>query len=88
MPIKRAGLRRPGEQLAGLDSASLESLLGHFQDALRRALGDLVIGLMHEDWLKARLRDRPKATTLSNHDQPVAANLSDRQFTAETVSQR
>jgi putative transposase len=41
-----------------------------------------VIRLMQEDGLQARARKRFKCTTLSDHDQPVAANLLDRQFTA------
>jgi putative transposase len=47
-----------------------------------------VIRLMQEDGLKARVRKRFKATTMSDHNQPVAANLLDRQFTATTVNQR
>jgi putative transposase len=43
-----------------------------------------VIRLMQEDGLKARVRKRFKCTTMSDHDQPVAANLLDRQFTADT----
>jgi transposase InsO family protein len=34
-----------------------------------------VIRLMQEDGLKARARKRYKVTTMSDHDQPVAANL-------------
>jgi putative transposase len=47
-----------------------------------------VIRLMQEEGLKARMRKRYKVTTMSDHDQPVAANLLDRQFTAATVNQR
>jgi putative transposase len=47
-----------------------------------------VIRLMQEDGLKARLRKRFKCTTMSDHDQPVAANLLDRRFTAEAPNQR
>jgi transposase InsO family protein len=47
-----------------------------------------VIRLMQEDGLKARERKRFKCTTMSDHDQPVAANLLDRQFTAEAPDQR
>ena len=36
----------------------------------------------------ARLRTRYKCTTMSDHDQPVAANLLDRQFEADTPNQR
>jgi putative transposase len=41
-----------------------------------------VIRLMQEEGLKARARKRFKCTTMSDHEQPVAANLLDRQFTA------
>ena len=47
-----------------------------------------VIRLMQEDGLQARARKRYKVTTMSDHDQPVAANLLDRQFTAEAPNQR
>src|SRR5947199_7135652 len=47
-----------------------------------------VIRLMQEDGLKARARKRFKGTTMSDHDQPVAANLLDRQFTAAAPNQR
>jgi putative transposase len=41
-----------------------------------------VVRLRQEEVLKARVRKRFKATTMSDHDQPVAANLLDRQFPA------
>ena len=44
--------------------------------------------LMREDGLRARARKRFKGTTMSDHDQPVAANLLDRQFTADTPNRR
>jgi transposase InsO family protein len=47
-----------------------------------------VMRLMQEEGLKARVRKRFKCTTMSDHDQPVAANLLDRQFTAEAANQR
>ena len=47
-----------------------------------------VVRLMQEDRLKARLRKRYKCTTMSDHDQPVAANLLDRQFEAAAPNQR
>jgi transposase InsO family protein len=47
-----------------------------------------VIRLMQEDGLKARVRKRFRCTTMSDHDQPVATNLLDRQFTAEAPNQR
>jgi len=47
-----------------------------------------VIRLMQEDGLKARMRKRFTCTTMSDHDQPVAANLLARQFTAAAPNQR
>jgi transposase InsO family protein len=47
-----------------------------------------VIRLMQEDGLKARVRKRFTCTTMSDHGQPVAENLLDRQFTAEAPNQR
>jgi transposase InsO family protein len=47
-----------------------------------------VVRLMQEDGLQARARKRYKITTMSDHDQPVAANLLDRQFEAEAPNQR
>ena len=47
-----------------------------------------VIRLMQEDGLKARTRKRFTLTTMRDHDQPVAANLLDRQFEAAAPNQR
>jgi putative transposase len=47
-----------------------------------------VIRLMQEDGLKARVRKRFKCTTMTDHDQPVAANLLDREFTAAAPNRR
>jgi transposase InsO family protein len=47
-----------------------------------------VVRLMQEDGLVARLRKRFKRTTMSDHDQPVAANLLDRRFEAGAPNQR
>jgi transposase InsO family protein len=47
-----------------------------------------VIRLMQEEGLKARGRKRFTCTTMSDHAQPVAANLLDRQFTADAPNQR
>lgn len=47
-----------------------------------------VIRLMQEDGLKARVRKRFTCTTQSDHGQPVAANVLDRDFTANTPNQR
>jgi putative transposase len=47
-----------------------------------------LVRLMQEEGLKARVRKRYKHTTMSDHDQPVADNLLDRQFEAEAPNQR
>ena len=47
-----------------------------------------VIRLMQEEGLQARARKRYKVTTMSDHDQPVAANLLDREFEAAAPNQR
>jgi transposase InsO family protein len=47
-----------------------------------------VVRLMQEDGLVARARKRYTCTTMSDHDQPVAANLLDRQFAAPVINQR
>lgn len=47
-----------------------------------------VIRLKQEEGLVARVRRRFTCTTMSDHDLPVAANLLDRQFTAEQPNQR
>jgi len=47
-----------------------------------------VIRLMQEEGLAARARKRFKSTTMSDHDQPVAANLLDRQFLAAAPNRR
>jgi putative transposase len=44
--------------------------------------------IMREEGLKARPRKRFKSTTMSDHDQPVAANLLNRDFTAAAPNQR
>ena len=44
--------------------------------------------LMREEGLKARPRKRFKNTTMSDHDQPVADNLLDRQFVAAAPNER
>jgi putative transposase len=43
---------------------------------------------MQEEGLKARPPKRFKLTTMSDHDQPVADNLLDRQFEAQAPNQR
>jgi putative transposase len=47
-----------------------------------------VIRLMQEDDLVARRRKRFKCTTMSEHHHPVAANVLDREFTAEAPNRR
>ena len=47
-----------------------------------------VVRLMQAEQLVARPRRRYKCTTMSDHDQPVAANLLDRRFEAEAPNQR
>jgi putative transposase len=47
-----------------------------------------VIRLMQEEGLQARARKRFKSTTMSDHGQPVAANLLDRQFRADAPNRR
>ena len=47
-----------------------------------------VVRLMQEEGLKARVRKRYKHTTMSDHDQPVAANLLKQTFDAERPNQR
>jgi putative transposase len=47
-----------------------------------------VVRLLQEQGLKARARKQYKSTTMSDHDQPVAANLLNREFTAAAPNQR
>jgi transposase InsO family protein len=47
-----------------------------------------VVRLMQEDGLKARVRKRFKCTTQSDHGEPVADNVLDRDFTAAAPNQR
>jgi putative transposase len=61
------------------------------EDLLEQRVGvsrKRVIRLMQEDGLHARARKRFKCTTMSDHDHPVAANLLDRQFTADGPNRR
>ena len=57
-------------------------------DAGERVSRKRVVRLMQEAGLVARVRKRFKRTTMSDHDQPVAANLLDRQFVAAGPNQR
>ena len=47
-----------------------------------------VVRLMQAEGLKARVRKRFKGTTMSDHDQPVAANVLDQDFVADAPNQR
>jgi putative transposase len=58
------------------------------EDHEERVSRKRVIRLMQEDGLKARLRRRFKCTTMSDHRQPVAPNLLNRQFTADGPNRR
>jgi len=44
--------------------------------------------LMRVDGLRGRVRQRFRTTTMSDHDQPIAANVLDRQFAADHPNQR
>ena len=57
-------------------------------DLKERVSRKRVARLMRQAGLKARARKRYKNTTMSDHDQPVAANLLDREFTAQAPNQR
>jgi len=63
-------------------------IYGELQDAQEPVRKKRVARLMREDGLKARPWKRFKNTTMRDHDQPVADNLLDRQFTAEAPNQR
>ena len=47
-----------------------------------------VARLMQAEGLKARVRKRFRSTTMSDHDQPIAGNVLDRQFAADRPNQR
>jgi putative transposase len=47
-----------------------------------------VIRLMQAEGLRARMRKRFKCTTMSEHDQPIAPNLLERNFEADAPNQR
>jgi putative transposase len=47
-----------------------------------------VARIMRREGLKGRVRRRYKCTTMSEHDQPIAPNLLDRQFEAKAPNQR
>ncbi len=47
-----------------------------------------VVRVMQEEGLQARIRKRFKATTMSGHDQPIAANVLDQRFKADAPNRR
>ena len=47
-----------------------------------------VVRLMQAEGLKGRMRKRFKQTTMSDHDQPVAANVLAQEFGADAPNQR
>jgi putative transposase len=47
-----------------------------------------VVRLMRAEGLKARVRKRFKRATMSDHDQPVAANVLNQEFSADAPNQR
>jgi transposase InsO family protein len=57
-------------------------------DLQERVSRKRVVRLMQEEGLVARVRKRYKHTTMSDHDQPIAANLLDRQFEAQAPNRR
>jgi putative transposase len=84
-------------QLTALVRASFDASKGRYgsprihkdlQEQQEPASRKRVIRLMQEQQLRARQRMRFKLTTMSDHDLPVAANVLDRQFTAEKPNQR
>ena len=89
---------RRDQQLRVLVHASFTASKGRYgsprihrdlrDDHQQRVSRKRVIRLMQVEGLKARVRKRFKCTTMSDHDQPVAANLLDRQFTAAAPNQR
>ena len=63
-------------------------ILKELQDQDVRVSRKRVIRLMQAEGLKARPRKRYKSTTMSDHDQPVAANLLQQDFTAAGPNER
>ena len=57
-------------------------------DAGERVGRNRVIRLMQEEGIRARVRKRFKSTTMSEHDQPIAPNVLERDFTASAPNQR
>ncbi len=88
---------RRDQQLSVLVQASFEEsrktygsprVLRDLIDWGERVSRKRVARLMRQGGLEARVRRRYKCTTMSDHDQPVAPNLLDRDFTAAGPNQR
>jgi transposase InsO family protein len=88
---------RQDRQLRVLVRASFEASRGRYgsprvhEDLIHqkvRISRKRLVRLMQEDGLVARKRKRFKSTTMSDHDQPIAANLLDRRFEAAGPNQR
>jgi transposase InsO family protein len=88
---------RQDRQLRVLVRASFEGSRGRYGsprihedliDQKVRVSRKRLVRLMQEDGLVARKRKRFKSTTMSDHDQPIAANLLDRRFEAAGPNQR
>ena len=62
----------------------VRELRGHGERVGRKRVRRLMV----QEGLKARVRRRYKCTTMSDHNQPVAANLLARQFDADRPNQR
>jgi transposase InsO family protein len=60
----------------------------HVELADERVGRNRIIRLMREEGLEARVRRRYRSTTNSEHDQPVAANVLNREFEAMAPNQR
>ena len=73
-----------GEQTALREPADSRDLLEQAGAVSRKR----VIRLMQEDGLEGARPQALQCTTMSDHDQPVAANVLDRQFTADAPNQR
>jgi putative transposase len=92
-----SGHARRDRHLAVLVRASFEGSKGRYgsprihrdlEEQGERVSRKRVVRLKQQEGLVARVRRRFTCTTQSDHDFPIAANLLDRQFTAERPNQR
>jgi putative transposase len=60
----------------------------HVDLAAERVGRNRIIRLMQADGLEARPRKRYRSTTMSEHDQPIAANVLNREFEADAPNRR